>query len=257
MRISARLVVAAVVLRALVAPAAAQDRQIMLYPSGCAPMAPAPAPADAPIVIGIQDPLPRTVYGTRDLVIINTGTAGNIQIGQRFYIRRHPSARYTGGSAKPLVSLKANYDGMEDRPITTSGGLRIIAANERMSIGQIELGCDGIHPGDYLQQSPSAMTGENRAGESDLDFSTPSRVLYGDFGKINGGKGDLMFAEVGPGAAAGLRYGIFRDLQMENVPLAPIGEAVVVAVDQDKTLVLLTETRDSIKTGDLLFPHKR
>jgi hypothetical protein len=242
MSIATRVVAAFAVASFSALPAAAQNPYAEMYPMGCALLPNNQLVRDAPQIIGIQDPVPKTLYGPRDLLIINGGTSHNIQVGQRFYVRRYKPAGYREGG---------------DRPILTSGGLRIIAANEGISIGQVELGCDGIHPGDYLEEAPQSAPLDNRAGESDLDFSSPLRVLYGDNARVNGGKGDLMLAELGEGAQPGTRYAVYRDLKVDGVPLAPVGEAEVVSISESTALVRLTMTKDSVKSGDLLIPHRR
>ena len=240
MSISLRLVAAVAVVTLSALPARAQDAPARTYPTGCAQV-PGQEPGDAPTIVGGHGPDQRTLFGVNDQVIISTGTAGNVHVGQRYYLRRLVTSRLV---ASP-------------RPIVTSGGLRIIAANEGTAIGQIDLSCDGIHPGDYLEHAPSALQIDNRAAESDLDFASPSRVLYGDYGRVNGANGDLMIAELGEDVQPGARYAIYRDLHIAGVPLAPIGEAVVVTVGEETTVIRLTKVRDSINTGDLLIPRKR
>jgi hypothetical protein len=236
-----RLVAAVAVASLFALPARAQDAPARNYPTGCAPQMPGPVPAEAPTIVGGHGPDPRTLFGVNDLVIIGTGTAGNVHVGQRYYLRRVVTSR--------LVS--------SPRPIITTGGLRIIAASEATAIGQIDLGCDGIETGDYLEQSSATRQVDNRPAQSDLDFSSPSRVLFGDYGKVSGANGDLMVAELREGVKPGARYAIYRNLQVAGVPLSPVGEAVVVSVSEQNALVRLTRVRDSINSGDLLIPKTR
>lgn len=241
MSISRRLVVAVAVASLPALPARAQDTSARAYQTGCAPQVPGARPVDAPTIIGSHGPEPRTLFAPNDLVIISTGTTGDVRVGQRYYVRRLVTSR--------LVELP--------HPIVTSGGLRIIAANEGTAIGLIDLGCDGIQPGDYLEHAPSALQVDNRTADSDLDFSSPVRVLFGDFGRVSGANGDLMIAERGEGVQPGARYAIYRDLHVAGVPLAPVGEAVVVSVGDENALVRLTKVRDSVNGGDFLIPRKR
>jgi hypothetical protein len=196
---------------------------------------------DAPLIVGAQDPAPRTLWGPGDLLIINAGTARNVQVGQRYYARRHVTSRLVSGP----------------QPIVTTGGLRIIAANETTAIGQVDLGCDGMNPGDYLEPAPTTLPIDNRIAESDLDFSSPSRVLYGDYGKVNGANGDVMFSDIDAGVAVGALFAVYRDVNVPGVPLAPVGEAVVVATGGNATLIRVMKVRDSVNAGDLLIPRRR
>lgn len=241
MSISLRLVVAVAVALLSALSAQAQDRPFQAYAAGCAPPPPESTPADAPQVVGAQNPAPKTLYGPNDLVIVNAGTGRDVHVGQRFYLRRQVVSR--------LVA--------DPKPIVTTGGLRIVAANESIAIGLIDLGCDGVHPGDYLEPAPSTLQIDNRVAESDLDFGSPSRVLFGDYGKMNGANGDLMFAEVGVGAEPGTRYAIYRDVKVDGVPLAPVGEAIVVSIGDHAALIRVTKVSDSVNVGDLLIPRRR
>lgn len=218
--------------------AEAQDRP---YPAGCTPRPPNSKSSDAPLIVGAQDPSPRTLYGPGDLLIINAGTARDVHVGQRYYARRHVDSRLVPGP----------------QPVVTTGGVRIIAANESTAIGMVDLGCDGMNPGDYLEPAPTTMEIDNRVAESDLDFSSPSRVLYGDYGRVNGANGDVMFADIGLNTEPGSRYAVYRDLNVSGVPLTPVGEVVVVATGDESMLVRVTRVRDSVNAGDLLIPRKR
>lgn len=241
MSISGRLVVAAAFVSLSTLTAHAQVAPVRAYPTGCASQAPGSMPPDAPTIVGAHAPEARTLFGPNDLVIISTGTAGNVHVGQRYYVRRVVTSR--------LVPLP--------RPIVTSGGLRIIAANEGTAIARIDLGCDGIQPGDYLEHAPVTLDVDLRTAEEQLDFSSPSKIIFGDAGKMSGANGDLMVGEIGEGVQTGMRYAIYRNLHVPGVPLVPVGEAVVVTVSDETVLVRLTRVRDSVNTGDLLIPRKR
>jgi hypothetical protein len=237
---SISLRVAAILVAALFTALAA-DAQDRPYPAGCTPRPPNSKPSDAPLIVGAQDPLPRTLYGPGDFLVINAGTERDVHVGQRYYTRRHADSRLVSGP----------------QPVITTGGVRIIAANETTAIGLVDLGCDGMNPGDYLEPAPTTLEIDNRVAESDLDFSSPSRVLFGDYGKVNGANGDIMFADIGLNTEPGSRYAVYRDLQMSGVPLALVGEVVVVATGEESMLVRVTKVRDSVNTGDLLIPRKR
>jgi hypothetical protein len=114
-----------------------------------------------------------------------------------------------------------------------------------------------MNPGDYLEPAPTTLPIDNRIAESDLDFSSPSRVLYGDYGKVNGANGDVMFSDIDAGVAVGALFAVYRDVNVPGVPLAPVGEAVVVATGGNATLIRVMKVRDSVNAGDLLIPRRR
>ena len=206
-----------------------------------------PEPLDALRIIGAQDPTPKTVYGPRDLLIIGAGTGRGIGLGQQFVIRR--------------ATVFGSRHSVGPRAVGTAGGLRIIAANETTSIGLVEFACDSIQQGDYLQPwlepiFPANLDLANSTGE--LDFSAPARVLFGDKERVTGAVGDYMVIDAGlsRGAQPGARFAIYRDHHVAGLPLAPVGEAVVMRADADTAVVRLTVTRDAVRTGDLVIPRK-
>ena len=205
-----------------------------------------PEPLDALRIVGTQDTVPRTLYGARDLLIVGAGTGRGIGLGQQFIIRR--STRFGSRAAGP-------------RAVATAGWLRIVAANETTSIGIVEFACESIERGDYLEPYlepvlPANLDRADTTGE--LDFSAPARVLFGDKERVMGGLGDFMVidAGLGRGAQPGARFAIYRDVHVAGVPLAPVGEAVVMHADADTAVVRLTLTRDAVQKGDLLIPRR-
>ena len=198
--------------------------------------------------MGAQDSAPRSLFGTRDLLIIGAGTGRGVALGQQFVIRRAPAS---GGLhvAGP-------------RAIGTAGWLRIVAVNETTSIGTVEFACDGIQRGDYLEPYfepilPANLDRTDTTGE--LDFSTPAHVLFGDDERLTGAVGDFMVIDAGlsHGAEPGARFAIYRDLNVNGVPLTPVGEAIVVHASADTAVVRLTMTRDAVQKGDLLIPRRK
>ena len=214
----------------------------------CAPIATTdPEPADIPRIVGTQEPSARTLYAERDVLIISGGTMRGIAVGQQFFTRRATSfgvGRETG-----------------PRAISTTGWLQIVAANETTSIGKVERACGGIERGDFLDPYLEPVLPENidtvdTTGA--LDFDKPAHVLFGDRERTTGGVGDFMIMDAGRGRGAepGGRYAVYRDLRTEGVPLAPVGEAVVVHAGASTSVIRLTSTRDVVRQGDLLIPRK-
>ena len=214
----------------------------------CAPRATVdPEPIDIPRILGTQEPSARALYAERDLLIVGGGTTRGIAIGQQFFTRRATPfgvGRQTG-----------------PRAISTTGWLRIVAANETTSIGVVERACGGIERGDFLEPYAEPALPENidrTDTTGTLDFDKPAHVLFGDRHRLSGGAGDFMIidAGVGRGAEPGARFAIYRDLRVDGVPLAPVGEAIVVLSDANTAVIRLTSTRDVVRQGDLVIPRK-
>ncbi len=246
---SQRLLVATVFLATSALPTAAQEVPLPIRTSvACAPQARTEsAPSDAPRIIGAQDAAVRTLYGARDLVIIDSGSGHGLQLGQKFAVRAIAQAGYRMKSAL--------------KPVVTKGRLTVVAVNEGTSIGTVDFACDGIERGDFLEPwvEPVIPVDVNRtdAGGA-LDFSSPVRVLFGEYAHSTVGGGDLVLAEGGRSRelVPGERMAVYRDAHVDGVPLVAIGEAIVISVGDATSLVRLTRSRDAVISGDLLIRRK-
>jgi hypothetical protein len=272
-----RRLIVALTLAALTAlPVAAQDLPIPIRIAvGCGPQATTESePSDAPRIIGIQDSSPRSLYGPHDLVIVDAGTSHGMQLGQQFFVRRSVTSHDTTAPA-PRAGATPGWRGFVRRNMTshggaapgarvvvTSGWMHIVAVNDNVSIATIDVACDGVLQGDYLEPyvEPATPSDADRTDTSGtLDFSAPAHVLFGDYGRRTGGAGDLMVADIGQsqGATLGARFAVYRDMHQAGLPLAAVGEGIVVSVGSDTSLVRLTRAIDAVETGDLLIPRKK
>jgi hypothetical protein len=241
-----------VVLSAIVAsPAAAADRLSPIQVSAsCAPLPASSLQDDAPRIIGVQDTVARTAYGRGDLIVVGAGLGRGLQLDQRYYVRRGPlvATRHAGASGP--------------RGASTAGWVRIVAVNETTAIALVEFACDALLTGDLLQPYadpvvPFDADRTDTAGEP--DFSAAGRVLFGDNERISAGVGDFLVTDLGDekGMAPGGRFAIYRNLGIEGVPLAAIGEAIVVSVLPEFSVIRITRSRDAVMAGDLLVPRRR
>jgi hypothetical protein len=238
----------AVAFALITSTAAVADAQNALrMAAACTPRAvTAPPPIDALRLIGVQDSVGRQLFGAGDLVIIGGGRARGVELGQQFFVRRSASGRSRRG---PL-------------PVTTSGWIRVVAVDDTTAIALVDFACDGLLAGDHLEAyvAPTLPPDANRTDtQGELDFSAPGRLLFGDNERTAGATGDFMVTDVGEarGAAPGMRFTIYRNVNVPGLPLAVVGEAIVVFVDPETSVVRLTRTRDAIYSGDLLIPRRR
>ena len=250
MTMTQRVFVASSLLAFFALPLAGQDLPVAIATAAsCAPRTSSGGALspDLPQIAGAQDTSARSLYGPRDLVIINAGSAKGIQVGQKFVVRRKIVAGYE------------NKTGLH--AAITAGWLSITAVSDNTAIARIDFACDGVQQWDYLEAwtAPALPLVVDRVDASgELDFSSPSRVLFGDYGRLTGGQGDMMLADIGQGGAVpGARYAIYRDLHVPGVPLAAVGEAIVISVGDNTSLLRLTQARDAITSGDFLIPRKR
>jgi hypothetical protein len=269
-----RLVAALTLAASTALPVAAQDLPMPLRIAvACGPQATtATVPSDAPRIAGMQGTSPRSLYGPRDIVVVDAGSSQGIQLGQRFFVRRNEISHDAAG---PGPRVGSGWKGFVRRNMTsrggaaaapqivvTSGWMHIVAVDDHVAIGSIDVACDGVLQGDYLEPYVEPVTPAD-AGRTDssgtLDFSTPAHVLFGDHGRWTAGVGDMMVADIGQsqGATPGMRFAVYRDMHQGGLPLAAVGEAIIVSVGSDTSLLRLTRATDVVETGDLLIPRKK
>jgi hypothetical protein len=250
MRGSSVLSSVVVLMAASAVQVSAQIEQPRLTPAQtallCGPVTdPQPPGANSLRVRGVQDPRPRGLYGQYDLLVIDGGTGAGVQLGQEYLIRR--GVRF----GMPYSVTPKNS--------STVAWIRIVAVNESTAIASVQHQCDAILRDDYLDpfvmpQAPLVAD----TGEGELDFNVLGHVVGGSEHRDIGGAGDLMVMDRGSdqGVATGAHYAVYRDVKVGGLPLAPIGEAVVVAAGHTNSVVRLTRTRDAVQSGDYLVPRK-
>lgn len=214
----------------------------------CGPVTdPQPPGANSLHVRGAQDGRARIMYSPTDLLVVDGGTGAGVQLGQEYFVRR--GVRF--GMPYSVVPSTSS----------TVAWIRIVAVNDSTAIASVQHQCDSIQRDDYLDpfvmpQVPAAT--DANAAEGELDFTMMAHVVGGSEHRDLGGAGDLMVMDRGSsqGVATGARFAVYRDVKVGGVPLAPIGEAVVVTAGQSNSVVRLTRTRDAVQAGDYLVPRK-
>jgi hypothetical protein len=197
--------------------------------------------ADLFRVIGSQDTVARTLFGNRDLLVLNAGTASGLQLGQQFFVRRQ-------------IDLKMRV-GEPTTGVRTLGWVRIVALNESTAIATVEHACGGILEQDYLAPfaTPVVPAGADRDDPSgEPDFTALARVLLGIDDRHSAGAGDLVLIDRSEvqGVVPGTRMALYRDVQSPGLPLASVGEAIAVSVGPTLALTRITGARDAVLSGD-------
>jgi hypothetical protein len=203
------------------------------------------APAHVLRIIGSQDAVPRNLFGNRDLLVIGGGTSAGVQIGQQFFVRRttHFGASRRGRGARTL------------------GWVRVVAVNESTAIATVDHVCGGMVKSDYLEPfvAPVLPTGVERdETPGEPDFTTLGHIVAGNEDRTTAGFGDLMLIDWGQeqGLTAGARFAIYRDVGVSRLPLARVGEGVVISVDKAMALTRITSSRDAVFAGDYVALRK-
>jgi hypothetical protein len=251
--------IATLLVMAALTPLHAQTRPDSLTPAqialACAPAPPAEPPAEAPRLLGAQDTLRHTLLAPQDLLIVGSGTQAGLQLGQQFFIRRQPGT-YRG---RPGGAYMGRASG--SMTSTTAGWLRIVALNETTAIAAVEHVCGAIFRDDVLVpfEAPAvpADADDNAGGE--LDFTSLGRVLAAPENHVSAAPGEYVVIDRGRdhGIEPGARLAIYRDLQSPGMPLAALGEAIVMSSGMSAAVIRITRARDAVLTGDYLVPRKK
>jgi outer membrane protein OmpA-like peptidoglycan-associated protein len=218
-------------------PAAAQDLSPSIRSSAaCAPVG-SVGSSDAPVVLAFGES--RMLYYSGDRVTITAGSEQGLENGQRFFVRR------------PLL-----IEGMPHGE-HTAGWLRIVDTHPSSATAVVDFSCDAIAIGDRIEpftdeQLPGEIERTDATGT--LDFSKSATVLFGNDGRQMAGGRDFMLAKIGRknGVTPGTRYAIYHSLIANHEPNVSFGEAVVVQVEGDRSLLRITEAHDAVRSGDTL-----
>jgi hypothetical protein len=214
----------------------------------CGPPANAAPPGDKALrVRGSQDTARRSMFAPNDMLVLDAGASGGVQLGQEYFVRR--SLRFgLPNNAPPHGAMNVAW-------------VRVVAVNDATAIAAVLHVCDAISSGDYLEPFEMPMApqdAERNMSAGELDFNAMSRVVGGSEHREMGGAGDLMTMSSGTdqGVAAGARFAIYRDVRVGGMPLASVGEAVVMSAAKTESVIRVTQTRDAVQSGDYLVPRK-
>jgi hypothetical protein len=205
--------------------------------------------ATTPRVIGSQDTMARTLFGPRELLVVNSGLASGMQLNQRFFVRREN--RF--GTAYGQNTLTSR----------TLGWIRIVAVDNSTAIATVEHSCDGMMAMDYLEPFvapavPTEAVSDTNAKRGEPDFSVLTRVLAGNDDRRTSAPGDFVMIETGVGSSLtpGTSLAIYRYVRVPGLPLASVGDAVVVSVGENVALARIMRARDAVQTGDYMAVRK-
>jgi len=233
-------------------PAAAQTDAPVLSPMETAVACAAPLSTDAPSphalrIIGAQDTTVRTLFGPRDLLIIDGGTEAGVRLGQTFFVRR--ANRFGSPSDRRWQGIR------------TLGWIRVVAANAATAIATIDHTCDAMVQWDYLEPFAAPVVpadADRDVSSGDPDFGALGRVLAGIEDRSSAGAGDFVLIDRGTdqGVTPGARFAVYRDIGAARMPLAAIGEAVVLTAGKTMALTRITRSRDAVLSGDYVAPRR-
>jgi len=251
MRLSTYMLAAAFVVSGAVSAGAQPPGAVLSPLERAVACAPPPtldgAPDGALHIVGTQDSVPRTVFGGRDLLVVDGGEKAGLHLGQQFFVRR--------------ANRFGMYGAGRGRGARTLGWIHIVAVNESTAIAQVDHVCDALIRMDYLEPFvapavPAGIEAADVGGEP--DFGALGRIIAGNGERTSLGGGDFALIDRGSeqGVTPGQRLAVYRDLRVAGMPLTSIGEATVVSTSSGVALARITRVRDGIRSGDYVAPRR-
>jgi hypothetical protein len=198
------------------------------------------------VVKGPQSTEDRLALATGGQLIIGRSADDGLAIGQRYMASR--------------LNRDEHYF---PRPGEGYGGLRvtgfitIIAINEWNALASIDLACDAVQPGDYLEPFVEAMLPNAASPLLDPDFNDRASILFSADNRSAVGSGDVVSIDRGTlhGVTVGSRYAVYRD-KHNGMPLVYLGELVVMTTGETTSKVMVTRSADAIMSGDTVVPRR-
>jgi hypothetical protein len=84
------------------------------------------------------------------------------------------------------------------------------------------------------------------------------QIVSGNENRSAMGAGDFMLIDRGSeqGMKPGTRLALYRDVGAGGMPLASLGEAIVISTSLTMSLTRITRSRDAVRNGDFVAPRK-
>jgi len=184
----------------------------------------------------------KTLFTAGEAVILTGGTAQGLKAGQEYFVRRLVADRFVA----PIS------DNQQPLSIHTAGWIKIVDVQQTSAIATVTHACDGMMEGDYLE--PFAMPTLPAAGPptGEPDYASAGRVILADERRQMGGPGSLMVVDRGTdhGLRAGQWMTIYRETRGPGGPIFRIGDAQVITVGSETSLVKVTAANDAVYVGD-------
>lgn len=192
------------------------------------------------------DPRLASARGGSPLVISRTPDDG-LAPGQRYI-----TARVHGGER----NMPREGEGFGDLRIT--GVITIKATDDLNALADVDLACDSIEHGDFLEPYVDLVL-PDAAASADVapDFTDRGKVLFGADNRTLVGTGSVISLDRGTlhGVVPGARFAIYRD-NTNGMPLVYLGEAVVLVTAELSSKVMITKALDGIETNDVAVPRR-
>jgi hypothetical protein len=136
-----------------------------------------------------------------------------------------------------------------------------VAVNASTAIATLDHLCGPMAQGDYLEPfvAPVVPPGADRdEAPGEPDFTSMGLIVTGNENRSAMGAGDFVLIDRGSdqGIAPGARLALYRAIGGAGMPLAALGEAVVISTSAKMSLTRITRSRDAVHSGDYFVPRR-
>ena len=214
--------------------------------SVCGPGQPGPDNLTLGTIIGHRDEKTRSVFGVRDILLLDIGADFGAAIGQNYVVRR----RFRVGD-RTAPSKQAMFGEQ------TAALVQVVETAPATSIAVVVYTCGELYAGDSIEPFDPLPLLSAQAGGAP-HFDDPARIIFGEHGQYMGAPKQLMVIDRGiaDGAARGQRLTVFRRVQGQRGPVSTIADAVVVAVREHSATIRIERASDAVSIGDLVALHR-
>jgi hypothetical protein len=183
---------------------------------------------------------------TRGLVVIPRAPEDGLAVGQRFVAQR------LRGDTRSFPRPGEGYGDLR-----VSGFLTITALDDINALANIDLACDSVETGDFLEPYTEVALPTAASAPMVPDFGDRANILFGADNRSLFGDGDMFSIDRGTlhGVAAGQRFAIYRDLH-NGMPLAYLADVVALAVSELTSKVVVIRSVDGITVGDVVVARR-
>jgi hypothetical protein len=178
------------------------------------------------------------------LVVIGRMPNDGLAVGQRYIAQRLRS------DPKQFPRPGEGYGDLR-----VSGWLTIYAIDEFNALASIDLACDSVETGDFLEPYVETPLPDRASPPVYPDFDDRANILFGNDNRTLFGDGDVFSIDRGTlhGVQPGQRFAIYRDYrQGRTPPLVYLGDVVAMSVSEQTTKVVVVRAVDGIMPGDVV-----
>ena len=213
----------------------------------CAPGQPRAVNAGLGKIIGHRDDRDRTLFGDRDILLLDVGETAGAAVGHNYVVRRRLRV---GDKTLPIQQATFGED--------TAGLVQVVATTPHSSVAVVVHACGEFVAGDvveHFEALPPLVALE--AGTA--HYEDPARIILGEHGKEMAAPQQLMVIDRGTaqGVRRGQRLTVFRRTDRGRGPIATIADGVIVAVRDNSATIRLDRASDAVSIGDLVALHRR